>query len=136
MVDFGRSGKARAIAYWTSNAILVAELLLGGIWDILRTPQVLQTVSRLGYPGYFLIILGIWKLLGAAALSVPGFPRLKEWAYAGVVFDCSGAIASQFLAGRVDLGPLAYLFVLLGVTAASWSLRPPSRKCGPTAASI
>ena len=54
---------------------------------MLRVPQARGLIERLGYPAYFLVILGIWKLLGAVALVVPKFPRLKEWAYAGVIFD-------------------------------------------------
>ena len=66
------------IAYWVTTALVVFELALGGAWDLLRVPQVRDLIERLGYPLYFLVILGIWKLLGAVALVVPRFPRLKE----------------------------------------------------------
>src|SRR5215469_11399407 len=75
----------RMIAYWVTTVLVVFELVSGGAWDILRVPQVRVLIEHLGYPSYFLVILGIWKLLGAAALLVPKFPRLKEWAYAGVI---------------------------------------------------
>src|SRR6201984_3884555 len=83
------------IAYWVTTALVVFELALGGVWDVLRAPQVRELIERLGYPPYFLVILGIWKLLGVVALIIPRFPRLKEWAYAGVFFDLTGAVASQ-----------------------------------------
>jgi uncharacterized membrane protein YphA (DoxX/SURF4 family) len=82
----------------------------------------------LGYPPYFLVILGIWKLLGAVALVIPGFPRLKEWAYAGVLFDLTGAVASLFASGIIDLRTMAYPIVMTGVAVASWALRPSSRR--------
>ena len=78
---------SRNAIYWVTTALLALELVLGGVWDVLRVPQVHVIIDRLGYPPYFLVILGIWKLLGAVAVIVPRFPRLKEWAYAGVVFD-------------------------------------------------
>ena len=93
------SSGSHIIAYWVTTALVVFELALGGAWDILRVPQVRGLIERLGYPSYFLVILGIWKLLGAVALAIPRFPRLKEWAYAGVLFDLTGAIASQLASG-------------------------------------
>jgi uncharacterized membrane protein YphA (DoxX/SURF4 family) len=113
-----------------TTALVVFELALGGAWDVLRVPQVRGLIERLGYPQYFLIILGIWKLLGAVALVIPRFPRLKEWAYAGVIFDLTGAIASLLFSGLIDAGTLAYPIVITGVAVASWALRPPSRRLG------
>jgi uncharacterized membrane protein YphA (DoxX/SURF4 family) len=106
-------------------------LVLGGVWDVLRVPQVHVIIDRLGYPSYFLVILGIWKLLGAIAVIVPRFPRLKEWAYAGVVFDLTGALVSNLAAGVSDIGTPAYLVLMMVVTATSWALRPPSRRNFP-----
>ena len=115
-------------AYWVTTGLVVSELVLGGVWDILRLPQVRELIERLGYPSYFLIILGIWKLLGAIALVIPKFPRLKEWAYAGVIFDLTGAVASLFASGLVAVGTTAYPVFMIGVAFASWRLRPPSRR--------
>jgi uncharacterized membrane protein YphA (DoxX/SURF4 family) len=118
------------IAYWVTTVLVVTELALGGAWDILRVPQVRDLIERLGYPQYFLVILGIWKLLGAVALAIPRFPRLKEWAYAGVLFDLTGAITSLLASGLMDAGAIGYPIVMTGVTVASWALRPPSRRLG------
>jgi uncharacterized membrane protein YphA (DoxX/SURF4 family) len=134
MTDLARSAfssRSRIIAYWVTNALVVSELALGGVWDVLRVPQVRGLIERLGYPPYFLVILGIWKLLGAVALVIPRFPRLKEWAYAGVFFDLTGAVASQLASGLVDAGTMAYPIVMTGVAVASWALRPPSRRLDP-----
>ena len=125
------ASRYRVIGYWVTTALVVFELALGGVWDILRVPQVRDLIERLGYPQYFLVILGIWKLLGAVALVIPRFPRLKEWAYAGVLFDLTGAVASLLASGLVDAGTLAYPITMTGVAVTSWALRPPSRRLGP-----
>jgi uncharacterized membrane protein YphA (DoxX/SURF4 family) len=86
---------------------------------------------RVGYPVYFLVILGVWKFLGSIAIIIPRFPRLKEWAYAGVVFNLTGALASNLASGVTDAGTLAYLLLMMGVTATSWAQRPASRRNFP-----
>jgi hypothetical protein len=125
--------KAKSIVYWTMTG-LVAFFIGGGgasqIWQFRANPH--GVVPQLGYPLYFFAILGIWKVLGAIAILVPGFARLKEWAYAGIFFDLTGAAASCVAVG----GYGAYAFhaiaplILTGFTVASWALRPESRTIG------
>jgi uncharacterized membrane protein YphA (DoxX/SURF4 family) len=122
------TSRRQIIAYWVTTALVVFELALGGVWDILRVPQVRDLIERLGYPSYFLVILGIWKLLGAVALVVPRVPRLKEWTYAGVLFDLTGAVASLWASGLMSARTAAYPIIMTGVAIASWALRPPSRR--------
>jgi uncharacterized membrane protein YphA (DoxX/SURF4 family) len=124
-----RAARTKLIAYWIATGLFTTELLVGAVWDILRIPYVRNVVTDLGYPTYFLVLLGIWKLLGAAALLVPRFPQLKEWAYAGVFFVYSGAIVSHLTTGK-DLNALGSLFVLLFLTVTSWALRPAIRSVG------
>jgi uncharacterized membrane protein YphA (DoxX/SURF4 family) len=76
-----------------------SQLGSGGVGDILRTQPVVDGMTHLGYPAYFCVILGVWKVLGAVAVLVPRFPRLKEWAYAGAVFELTGASASHLAVG-------------------------------------
>ncbi|MBB5912465.1 putative membrane protein YphA (DoxX/SURF4 family) [Nocardia transvalensis] len=116
----------RTAAYWTATALVVAELGVGGIWDIARIELVRETTTHLGYPTYFLVLLGVWKILGAAALAVPRLPLVKEWAYAGAIFVYTGAIASHLTTGyaRSEVVVLATMTVL---TVASWALRPADR---------
>ena len=125
--------KGKMIAYWITTGLVAFFIGSGG------AAQVAQylgnrhgVVPLLGYPMYFFAILGFWKVLGAIAILAPRFPRLKEWAYAGIVFDLTGAAASCAAVG----GYGAYGFhviaplVLTGLTVASWALRPESRRIG------
>jgi hypothetical protein len=124
-----RSAHWRPACYWLATLAVAAELGLGGIWDIARLPFVRDLVTRLGYPSYFLVLLGTWKVLGAIALLVPRRPLLKEWAYAGTFFTYTGAIASHLTTGY-DLAEVGLLAVLAALTVVSWALRPASRRTG------
>jgi len=124
--------RSRPIAYWTTT-ILVAFFMTGGVAQLLQyraNPH--GVVPELGYPMYFFAILGVWKILGAITILVPGFPRLKEWAYAGIFFDLTGAAVSCAAVGGYGaygfhvLAPL----IIAGLTVASWALRPQSRTVG------
>jgi hypothetical protein len=121
------SGRTKTVSYWTATGLVVAELALGGIGAVLRLPSLRESVIQLGYPTYFLVILGTWKMLGAAALLAPRFPRLKEWAYAGAFFVYSGAIVSHLTTGKGML-EVWVLTALIVLTAASWALRPAARR--------
>jgi hypothetical protein len=117
----------RSAGYWLATVVVAGELGLGGVWDIARIPYVRDLVTHLGYPSYFLVLLGTWKVLGALALLVPRRPLLKEWAYAGAFFTYTGAIVSHLSTGY-DLGELRLLTVLAALTVLSWALRPPGRR--------
>jgi hypothetical protein len=117
----------RPVGYWVATTAVAGELGLGGVWDIARIPSVRHLVTHLGYPSYFLVLLGTWKVLGAIALVVPRRPLLKEWAYAGTFLVYTGAMASHLTTGY-DLGELGALSVLTALTVLSWALRPPSRR--------
>lgn len=124
--------RSKSIAYWTTT-VLVAFFMSGGVAQLMQyraNPH--GVVPDLGYPMYFFAILGVWKILGAITILVPGFPRLKEWAYAGIFFDLTGAAVSCAAVGVYG----AYAFhviaplIIVGLTVASWALRPPSRTVG------
>jgi len=127
--------KAKLVLYWIATALIALETLAGGIVDLTRGrvnvvggPYVAHVVAGLGYPVYILAILGIWKIPGAMTLIVPGFLRLKEWAYAGIVFELTSAAASQAVRGRAS--DITAPVVLLGLALASWGLRPLNRILG------
>jgi uncharacterized membrane protein YphA (DoxX/SURF4 family) len=117
--------KTRSIAYWTTTLILSLDFALGGVTSILRPPQVIEGMQHLGYPAYLATLLGVWKLLGAIALVAPRNARLKEWAYAGIAFDLTGAAWSHAASGD-GLKAIVPL-VFLAIAIASYVLRPSSR---------
>jgi uncharacterized membrane protein YphA (DoxX/SURF4 family) len=120
----GTSTGGRSIAYWIATIAVVAELAVGGLWDLLRTDYVRDVIEHLGYPPYLLTIMGFWTIAGAAVLLIPRFPRLKEWAYAGATINYASAVASHLIVDGVQ-GPVIAPLALLGLTIASWALRPP-----------
>ncbi|MEV5650319.1 DoxX family protein [Nocardia sp. NPDC052254] len=123
--DEGRSAAVR-ITYRVTTAAIVAEAAVGGIWDIARIPFVRDVVVHLGYPTYFLVLLGVWKVAAAIVLAAPRLPLLKEWAYAGTFFVYTGAIVSHLTAAYAR-GEVVVLSVFAVSTVLSWALRPASR---------
>jgi uncharacterized membrane protein YphA (DoxX/SURF4 family) len=113
--------------YWITTAVLAAECLAGGVMGGLQMSPFRDTATHLGYPAYFMSILGVWYVSAGVVLLAPRLPRLKEWAYAGLVFNYTGAAASHIWVGD-DAGTLVAPVAFLGLTAASWALRPPSRR--------
>jgi len=119
--------KRNKIIYWIATLWLSLGMTATGIVQILKIEEETAMMARLGYPVYFLTILGVWKLLGVIAVLIPKFPVVKEWAYAGFFFAMSGAIFSHLSLddAAVDLfGPS----LLLMLTITSWYFRPASRK--------
>ena len=119
-------GRARKIIYWIATLWLALGMLSTGIIQLLHVEKEMEFIMKLGYPVYFLTLLGVWKILGVVAVLVPKFPLLKEWAYAGFFFAMSGAIYSHIAAGFPDkIFPALLLLVL---TLVSWYFRPDDRK--------
>ena len=126
--------KTNKIIYWIATLWLASGMLSTGILQLLRikaeravAPPGVYGITKLGYPIYFLTILGIWKILGVVALLIPKFPLLKEWAYAGFFFAMSGAVFSHIAVGDrpKELFPSGLLLIL---TVISWYFRPADRK--------
>ena len=135
--------RLKLIGYWVTTAAIALETLAGGVTDLIHGgtnvvsgPSVVLLMERLGYPVYLLTILGVWSLCGGITLLAPGFPRLKEWAYAGIFFQYTAAVYSKamvpgFLRGIDDPGALLWTPLILAVfTLVSWALRPPGRTLG------
>ena len=117
----------RSVLYWTTTALLAMAFLSGGIRHLMQAPDVVAGISALGYPLYFILLLGVWKLLGGIAILAPGLPRLKEWAYAGMFFDLTGAAVSH-LAMRSPPWHVLVTLTLAGMVLVSWWLRPKGRR--------
>ena len=88
------------ISHWVFTALFASIMLGSAIPDILVQPIAVQGFRELGYPTYLLPFIGIAKLLGVVAILVPGFPRVKEWAYAGLIIDLTGATYSIISSGE------------------------------------
>ena len=118
---------ARRIAYWVATVLIAFVFLSGGVMQSIGVAPAVQGITELGYPGYFATILGVWKILGALVVLAPRSPLLKEWAYAGMAFNMTSAAASHAAIGHPTAKVVTPL-VILGIVAASWALRPASRK--------
>lgn len=119
--------KRNRIIYWVATGWLALGMLSTGVVQLLKMKEEVELMTHLGYPLYFLTILGIWKILGVIAVLIPKFPLLKEWTYAGFFFAMSGAVISHFVLGdaiKEVFGPV----LLLILTVISWYFRPASRK--------
>jgi len=126
--------KRNKIIYWISTIWLALGMLATGTLQLLKAkaegavaPPGVYGITHLGYPVYFLTILGVWKILGVVALLIPKFPLLKEWAYAGFFFAMSGALFSHIASGDSVTQNVPALLLLI-LTVISWYFRPADRK--------
>ncbi len=103
--------------YWVFTGLFGAFMLLSAIPDILVVPDAIRVIqTELGYPAYIIPFLGVAKTLGVIAILIPGYPRLREWAYAGLMIDLVGALYSLIAIGTTFLNclPMA-LPIVLGI---------------------
>jgi len=117
----------RTGAYWLVTAVVVGESAVGGTMDLFRMPPFYPIMIDLGYPSYLATILGTAKILAAVVLLAPGLPRLKEWAYAGILINMIGAAASH-VAMHQSITNLIATAMFAGLAILSWALRPPTRR--------
>jgi uncharacterized membrane protein YphA (DoxX/SURF4 family) len=122
-----RPSRSLTISYWVSTVALGTEGIIGGMLALVRLPAYADIIQHLGYPAYLMTILGVWYMLAGLAVILPRLPRLKEWAYAGLVFNYTGAAASHLVVGD-GVGSVAAPIVFTGLTIVSWALRPPARR--------
>jgi uncharacterized membrane protein len=116
------------IIYWIAIILLSFGMLGSGLAQLFQAKDMVDLVVPLGYPLYFLYIIGTWKILGVIAILVPRFKLLKEWAYAGFFFLMTGALVSHLASGdyaiKSIIGPIMQtVFIIL-----SWYFRPANRK--------
>jgi hypothetical protein len=120
---------ARSIGYWATTGSVVFAMTSGGIAELAQRPETIDGMKQLGYPVYFVMIIGFWKLLGSLALLAPGFPRVREWAYAGIFFNMTGAAVSHLVC-RSAAWHVAVTLGFAALAVASRELRPASRTLG------
>lgn len=119
--------KKNKIIYWIATVWLALGMVSTGIVQLLKMKKEADMMTHLGYPLYFLTMLGIWKMLGVVTVLIPKFPLLKEWAYAGFFFAMTGAVFSHLAIGdsaQEFFGPV----LLLILTVTSWYFRPVDKK--------
>lgn len=119
--------KRNKIIYWIATGLLSVGMLGSGIAQIMHSKEMNELITHVGYPLYFMYIIGVWKILGVIVIVIPKFKLLKEWAYAGFFFLMTGALISHLAmgdAGKAFFGPLFQtVFIIL-----SWYFRPVDRK--------
>jgi hypothetical protein len=119
--------KRNKIIYWIATVWLSLGMVSSGAVQIIKLKEEVDMMTHLGYPVYFLTIIGVWKMLGVVVVLLPRLPLVKEWAYAGFFFTMSGAVFSHMAAGdgaKEFFGPI----LLIVLTVVSWYFRPESRK--------
>lgn len=119
--------KRNKIIYWIATIWLCLGMMSTAIVQLMKMDEEANMMARLGYPLYFLTIIGVWKILGVIAVLIPRFALVKEWAYAGFFLAMSGAIFSHLAVGD----PAKDLFgpgLLLVLTVVSWYFRPSDRR--------
>jgi hypothetical protein len=117
----------KSITYWVCTGLVAFFVGSGGLAYALQVPDVVQGVVVLGFPVYFVVMLGVWKVLGSVAILLPRLPLLKEWAYAGITFELFGAATASFATGA-ELWHVAAPLSIAALLAVSWALRPESRR--------
>ncbi len=120
--------KRNKIIYWVATVLLAFGMLVSGLQQIFHTKEMTGMVAHLGYPPYFMNILGIWKILGVIAILIPRFKLVKEWAYAGFFFAMTGALVSHLAIGDDGLKEIIGPFMQTVFIILSWYFRPVGRK--------
>ena len=119
--------KRNKIIYWAATIWMAVAFLIGGVAQLARVEQAVNSFDNLGFPHYFLSILGVWKILGVIAILLPKTPLLKEWAYAGFFFVITGAIITHITMGdpAIEIATRVFLLIIIIV---SWFYRPQDKK--------
>jgi hypothetical protein len=115
------------LAYWIPTALFSLAMTGSGLGALTRQAPLVEAYTHLGYPLYFMTLLGASKLLGVATLLAPGLPRLKEWAYAGFTINMASAVASHLASGD-PIGQAVAPLVLGALLLTSWRFRPEDRR--------
>ncbi len=111
--------KTTKILYWVFTVLIVALMLFSAFGTFRNDPQGAEIAKHIGYPLYIFKFLAVAKILGVIAILVPGFPRIKEWAYAGFFFDMLGA-AYSFIAIGDPVSAWAPIFIFIGLLFGSY----------------
>lgn len=122
--------KRNKIIYWIATVWLCLGMLTSGVVQVIHLKEEVDFMTLLGYPVYFLTIIGIWKIFGVVVLLAPKLPLVKEWAYAGFFFTMSGAFFSHIAVGD-SFSEMFPGLLLTTLTVVSWYFRPAERRLVP-----
>jgi len=120
---------SKGIGYWATTALVAFAVVSGGAAELARRPDNIEGLVKLGYPAYLATIIGFWKVLGGIAILAPRLPRLKEWAYAGIFFNMTGAAVSHAVSHDATWHVIVTAS-LAALALASWALRSQTRILG------
>jgi hypothetical protein len=107
--------KTTKIIYWITTILITLMMTMSGIMQLSQQPQMLEAFKLLGLPAHLMFLLGALKLLGAVALVFPGYPKIREWAYAGFIFLFTGATFVHFAIG--DYNPFTIILAAVLLTS-------------------
>jgi hypothetical protein len=122
--------KRKSTGYWITTSLL-CFCMLGGFGQLFQVKQIVDGFTLLGYPTYFITIIGFWKVMAIMAILLPKLPLVKEWAYAGIFFVMTGASASH-IAVNDSAFHIIIPLIIAGLAISSWYLRPLSRRITTT----
>jgi hypothetical protein len=120
--------KNSKIIYWIATALMCVGMLGSGFAQLFHAKEMVDLIVPLGYPLYFMYIIGVWKILGVTAILSPGFKLVKEWAYAGFFFLMTGALVSHLASGDNSIKGIIGPFMQTIFIIFSWYFRPANRK--------
>ena len=123
--------KRNKLIYWIATGLLAFGMFTSGLQQIFHAKGMIDIITPLGYPLYFLYILGTWKILGVIAILIPRFKLVKEWAYAGFFFVMTGALASHLATGDDTIKGIIGPFFQIVFIILSWYFRPADRRIIP-----
>lgn len=111
--------KSTKILYWIFTILFAGMMIFSAIPNVMKTKEAMDFIGHLGYPPYFVPFIGVAKLAGSMAILIPGFPRIKEWAYAGLLFDLVAAYYS-IIANGDPAGPASFILLVIALGIASY----------------
>jgi len=113
--------KTAKILYWVFTILICALMVFSAVQEIINGPESVKFMAGIGLPAKLNPFLGVAKILGVIAILIPGYPRIKEWAYAGLMFDLIGATYLIISAGAPISG-WVFMFIFIGILGASYFL--------------
>jgi uncharacterized membrane protein YphA (DoxX/SURF4 family) len=102
--------KTTNILYWVFTILFAGLMIFSSVGGLGPNEQTLEMIHKgMGFPVFFIQFISYAKIAGAIAILIPGLSRIKEWAYAGLFFDLTGAVVSIIASFGFNAGMLGML---------------------------